>query len=72
MGKRQAAIDHHRKVKVLIRLGEGFVPSNAKGSPETDTQLARLSSVSEVGVTISELCNDLLSHIAACPDAYRD
>jgi integrase len=72
IGKQRAAIDYHRKVKVLIRSGEGFVPATAKGSPKTDTQLAKASAVGSGGVTVSELCDDLLSHIASRPDAYRD
>jgi len=43
IGKRQAAIDYHRKVKVLIRSGAGFVPATAKDSPKSDTQLAKAS-----------------------------
>lgn len=72
IGTQRAAIDYHRKVKVLIRSGEGFVPATAKGTPKTDTQLAKASASGSGGVTVSELCSDLLKHIAARPDAYRD
>jgi integrase len=72
IGKQQAAVDYHRKVKVLIRTGEGHVPATAKGSAKTDKQLSKLPGQGLGGVRLSELCDDLLAHIAARPEAYKD
>lgn len=71
MGKRQAAIDYIRTVKVLIRTGEGHVPATAKETPKTDRQLAKAALARE-GVTMSELCDDLLKHIQSRPAFYKD
>jgi integrase len=72
IGKKQAAIDYHRKVKVLIVTGEGEVPKTAKGSPKTATQLARQVAKAAAGVTVGDLCDDLLQHIQARPEEYKD
>lgn len=72
IGKRQAAIDYIQKVKVLLRTGEGHVPVTAKGSPKTDKQLANAALTAVVGVTVAELCDDLLTHIQSRPGDYKD
>lgn len=72
LGKYQAAVDYHRKVKVLIRSGEGHVPGTAKDTPKTDKELARLAVKTSGGVTVSELCDDLLSHIQSRPEQFKD
>jgi integrase len=71
IGKYQAAVNYHSKVKVLIRSGEGHVPTTAKDTPKTDRQIAN-QALTVSGVTVSDLCDDLLTHIKERPEVYKD
>jgi len=65
---RAAAIAYVEKARTLKRAGEGWVPSTAKASPKTKTEMELAVST----VTISELCDDLLRHIQSKPNQYKD
>jgi integrase len=65
---RAAAIAYVEKARTLKRSGDGWVPSTAKETPKTKTEMELSASV----VTVSELCDDLLRHISGKPDQYKD
>ncbi|MCL2659095.1 MAG: hypothetical protein FWD64_01065 [Acidobacteriaceae bacterium] len=67
---RAAAINYVEKTKFLRRAGEGRLPRNAKDMPKTAREVDTSSETSHV--LVSELCDDLLSHIQSKPNVYKD
>lgn len=65
---RAAAVAYVEKARTLKRTGDGWVPSTAKASPKTKTELENTAST----VTLGELCDDLLRHIQSKPEVYKD
>jgi hypothetical protein len=65
---RAAAIAYVEKTRTLKRTGDGWVPSTAKETPKTKTEMELSAST----VSVSELCDDLLRHIRSKPDQYKD
>lgn len=71
IGKRQAAVEYQRKVGYLRAAEDGHVPRTARGAAKSTKEMTQ-QAATPVGITIDELCDDLLAYIRSRPDEYRD
>lgn len=65
---RASAIRYVEKARTVRRTGEGVIPSTAKLHVRTMAELDKIGGQ----VTVGELCDDLLQHIKARPEEYKD
>jgi site-specific recombinase XerD len=68
IGSRPEAIDHLKKVNYVRASGDGVVPSSAKQTVRTSSELVQ----DQNGVLLGELCEGVLQHIVDNPKQYRD